>query len=61
VLKQKTVKRLRVKLYTLDYRYTAVGIRREKIRQTFSKEYNNNVEEVEEEEVNNNSKDIIEL
>jgi 5-hydroxyisourate hydrolase-like protein (transthyretin family) len=61
VLKQETVKRLRVKLHTLNYRHTAVGIRREKVRQTFSKEYDDNVEEVEEEEVNNNGKDIVEL
>jgi hypothetical protein len=61
VLKQETVKRLRVKLHTLNYRHTVVGIRRKKVRQTFSKGYDDNVEKVEEEEVNNNSKDIIEL
>jgi hypothetical protein len=61
VLKQETAKRLSVKLHILNYRHTAVGIRREKVRQTFSKGYDDDVEEVEEEEVNNNSKDIVEL
>jgi hypothetical protein len=61
VLKREIAKKLRVKLYTLDYRHIAVGIGREKVGQTFSKGYNNDVEEVEEEEVDNNSEDIIEL
>jgi hypothetical protein len=61
VLKRETAKRLRVKLHTLNYRHTVVGIKREKVRQTFSKGYNNDVEEVEEEEVDNNGEDIVEL
>jgi hypothetical protein len=61
MLKRETAKRLRVKLHTLNYRHTAVGIRREKVGQTFSKGYDNDVEKVEEEEVNNNGEDIIEL
>ena len=61
VLKRETAKRLRVKLHTLDYRHTAVGVRREKVGQTFSRGYDDDVREVEEEEVNNNSEDIVEL
>jgi hypothetical protein len=61
VLKRETAKRLGVKLHTLDYRHTAVGIRREKVRQTFSKGYDDDVGEVEEEEVNDNGEDIVEL
>jgi hypothetical protein len=47
VFKQETVKRLGVKLHTLDYRHTAVGISREKVGQTFSKGHNDDVGEVE--------------
>jgi hypothetical protein len=61
VLKRETAKRLGVKLHTLDYRHTAVGIGREKVGQTFSKGYDDNVGEVEEEEVDDNGEDIVEL
>jgi hypothetical protein len=47
VFKQETVKRLGVKLHTLDYRHTAVGISRGKVGQTFSRGYDDNVGEVE--------------
>jgi superfamily II DNA helicase RecQ len=61
VLKRETAKRLGVKLHTLDYRHTAVGIGREKVGQTFSKGYDDDVGEVEEEEVDDNGEDIVEL
>jgi hypothetical protein len=61
VLKREIAKRLRVKLYILNYRHIAVDIRRKKVSQIFSKEYNNEVEEIEEKEIDNSSKDIIEL
>jgi hypothetical protein len=61
VLKRETARRLGVKLHTLNYRHTVVGIRRKKVSQTFSKGYNNKVGEVEEEKVDNSGEDIVEL
>jgi superfamily II DNA helicase RecQ len=61
VLKRETANRLGVKLHTLDYRHTAVGIGREKVGQAFSKGYDDDVGEVEEEEVDDAGEDIVEL
>jgi hypothetical protein len=61
VLKRETAQRLGIKLHTLDYRHTAVGIGREKVGQTFSKGYDDDVGEVDEEEVDDNGEDIVEL
>jgi hypothetical protein len=61
VLRRETEQRIRVPLYTLDYRHAAVGIRRKKVSKAFSKGYNDDIGEIEEAKVDEESKDIIEL
>jgi hypothetical protein len=61
VLKRKTEQRLRVPLYTLDYRHAAVGIRHKKVSKAFSKGYDDNIGKIEKAEVDKKGKDIIEL
>jgi hypothetical protein len=51
VLKHKIGKRLRVKLYTLGYRHTVVGISRVKVGESFSRGYQDEVREINEAEV----------
>jgi hypothetical protein len=52
VIKRKTGKRLGVSLHTQGYRYTAVGISRVKVGESFSRGYQDKVGEVDEAEVN---------
>ncbi|KAF1922195.1 uncharacterized protein M421DRAFT_38003, partial [Didymella exigua CBS 183.55] len=60
-LQRETGKRLGVELHTLDYRHTAVGIRREKVGPAFGKGYQDKMGEVEEAEVDEGEEDLIEL
>jgi hypothetical protein len=61
VLKREIEKRLGIVLHTLEYQHTAVGIRQVKVGELFSRGYQDNVSEIEEAEVDNNSKDILKL
>ena len=61
MLKRETGKRLGVVLHTLEYWHTAVGIRRVKVGELFSRGYQDNVGETEETEVDNNSEDVLKL
>jgi hypothetical protein len=61
VLKRETGKRLGVKLYTLGYRYTAVGIGRVKVGESFGRGYQDEVGEINEAEVDEDQEDLIEL
>ncbi|KAF3000054.1 hypothetical protein E8E13_000058 [Curvularia kusanoi] len=58
---RETGKRLGVKLHTLDYQHTAVGIGQVVVGKTFSKGYKDDVGEVEEPEVDNNGEDLLKL
>jgi superfamily II DNA helicase RecQ len=60
-LERETGKRLGVRLHTLDYRHTAVGIGRVVVGETFSKGYKDDVGEVEEPEVDDDGEDVLEL
>jgi hypothetical protein len=61
VIKRETGKRLGVKLHTQGYRHAAVGIRRVKVRESFSRGYQDEVGEVDEAKVDKDQEDIIEL
>jgi hypothetical protein len=61
VLKRETGKRLRVELHTLDYRHTAVSIRRVVVGDSFSKGYQDEIGEVEEAKVDEDREDALEL
>jgi hypothetical protein len=61
VLNRETGKRLGVKLHTLDYRHTAVGIGQVKLGESFSRGYQDDVGEIEEAEVEDDGEDILEL
>ena len=61
VIKRETTQRLGVPLHTLDYQHAAVGIGREKVGQAFSKGYDDDVGEVDEQEVDEEGEDIMEL
>ena len=61
ILNRETEKRLGVKLRTLDHRHTAVGIGRVYVGESFSKGYQDDVGEIEEAEVDDDSEDILEL
>jgi superfamily II DNA or RNA helicase len=61
VLKRETAQRLGAKLHILNYQHAAVGIGREKVGKAFSKGYDDDVGEVEEEEVDDDGEDIVEL
>jgi hypothetical protein len=61
LLKQETGKWLGIALHTLNYQHTAVGIGRVKVGESFGKGYQDELREVEEPEVKDNSKDILEL
>lgn len=62
VLKRETQKRLGVKLHTLDYRHTAVGIGRVYVAESFSRGYQDDVgEEEDEAEVDGDGEDLLEL
>jgi hypothetical protein len=50
-----------VPLHTLDYQHTAVSIRREKVSKAFSKGYDDDIGEVEEAKVEEDSEDGMEL
>lgn len=60
-LERETGKRLGVRLHTLDYRHTAIGIGRVVVGETFSKGYKDDVGEVEEPEVDDDGEDVLEL
>jgi hypothetical protein len=51
VIKRETSKRLGVSLHTQGYRYTAVGISRVKVGESFGRGYQDKVGEVDEAEV----------
>jgi hypothetical protein len=61
VIKRKTGKRLGVELHTQGYRHAAVGIGRVKVRESFSRGYQDKVGEVDKAEVDEDQEDIIEL
>jgi hypothetical protein len=61
LLKRETGKRLGVVLHTLDYRHTAVGIGRVKVGESFGKGYQDELGEVEEAEVEDDSEDVLKL
>ena len=61
MLRRKTGKRLSVKLSTLGYRHTAVGIGRVKVGESFGKGYQDKVGEIDEAEVDEDEEDLIEL
>jgi hypothetical protein len=61
VLRRKIGKRLSVELSTLGYCYTAVGIRRVKVGELFSKGYQDKVGEIDKVEVDKDKEDLIKL
>jgi hypothetical protein len=61
VIKHETGKQLGVELHTQGYCHAAVGIRRVKVRELFSRGYQDKVGEVDEAEVDKDQEDIIEL
>jgi hypothetical protein len=61
VLRRETGKRLSVKLSTLGYRHTAVGIRRVKVGESFSKGYQDKVSEIDKAEVDEDKEDLVKL
>jgi hypothetical protein len=61
VIRRETGKRLGVKLHTQGYRHAAVGIKRVKVRESFSRGYQDEVGEVDKAKVDKDQEDIIEL
>jgi hypothetical protein len=61
VLERETGKRLGVRLHTLGYRHTAVGIGRVKVGESFGRGYEDEIGEVDEAEVEEDQEDIVEL
>jgi hypothetical protein len=61
VIKRETGKRLGVSLHTLGYCYTAVGIGRVKVGESFSKGYQDEIRELDKSKVDEEQEDIIKL
>jgi hypothetical protein len=61
VIKRETGKQLGVELHTQGYCHAAVGIRRVKVRELFSRGYQDEVGEVDKAEVDKDQEDIIKL